>query len=611
VFLACLLLLVLLSAKKIESYDLGFHLKAGSWIIHHHSFPSKDTFTYTQNNQDYLDSHGLFQILVCILQSTLGYSSLTLMTIAVLLLVFLVFVFRMRLAGASSAWICLILLAAIVASERRFIVRPEIFSWFFLGLTLLILEFRGKNRNYLLFLPLIQLLWVNTEGLFILGWVAMLSHGCGGYFQRHKLDKPLLRAMALSLAADFLNPYFFNGVVFPFVLWTRLQNSDLHKQTISEFASVFKSLAFLGSHYDTSIHLFIFLFLALAIFLLSAFTWGKRKFHEIVLSGIFGFLAFTAVRNIPLFILVSAPYLPVMLRDWLQGREESVFQWKSVPIALLILILLLSARVGTNAFYISDRRVDRFGLGLGEMCLPLEAAHFIRENHLDGRILNSLDCGGWMDWQGIQPTFIDGRLEVTSDDFYLDYTNSYKPGGLDPLLARYKPELVLLDYNACAPWVDQLRNSQDWRLIYLDTCSALYAFQNYAPQLPPVTLSNLPNAMGIPIVAGDDMVAAVNQVDSNRVKTWLSGFYKPQIYPLGLSGLGLFTMKYGQYWVAQSLFLKSLEESGGGYEEFYYNLAIASLHLGDFSLGRLCLQDTLQLNPYNQEAREMFKHFSH
>jgi hypothetical protein len=363
-------------------------------------------------------------------------------------------------------------------------------------------------------------------------------------------------------------------------------------------------------HYDTHLHLFILFSMALAFLALTFLTWRNRKFHEIALLAASGFLAFSSVRHIPVFILLSIPYLPVMIRDRFHGREETFLRRKPVSMFFLLLVLLLCARVATNAYYISDRRVDRMGLGLGAECLPLGATRFLRENRLDGRILNSLDCGGWLDWQAPQPSFIDGRLEVIADDFSRDYTNSFKPGGLLPLLARYQPQLVMLDYNTSGPWADQLRDSPDWRLIYLDTCAALFAAKGYAPQLQPVDFPGLPNTLGISMSPDDETYAVVVQVSPAPLGTWLSGFYRTQTYPLGLSSLGLFSMKYGQYWVARSLFLKCLQEAGGGYEEIYFNLGIANLHLGNFSLGRLCLQDTLQLDPANPEALRMLKHFS-
>ncbi len=38
---------------------MGFHLRAGQWILQNHAFPDKDLFTYTVNQNDYVDLHWL------------------------------------------------------------------------------------------------------------------------------------------------------------------------------------------------------------------------------------------------------------------------------------------------------------------------------------------------------------------------------------------------------------------------------------------------------------------------------------------------------------------------------------------------------------------------
>ena len=234
--LACFLLLVLLSARKIGNYDLGFHLKAGQSILQTLSFPQKDTFTYTQTGRDYLDSNGLYQILLYILTKNLGYSSLTLLNTGIILLVFGILWFHIESAQAPSWGKVLIFLAAILAMERRFSIRPEVFSWLYLSLTLLILESRyHRTRNLLFLLPVVQWLWVNTEGLFMLGWAAMAAYGISGWLQEKKVDRALTRYFLLSIAADFINPYGVKGLLFPVQLWARLQSSSIYKQTITEF----------------------------------------------------------------------------------------------------------------------------------------------------------------------------------------------------------------------------------------------------------------------------------------------------------------------------------------------------------------------------------------
>ncbi|MFN3344045.1 MAG: hypothetical protein ACK412_00150 [Chloroherpetonaceae bacterium] len=44
--------------------DIGFHLHGGKWIWQHRAFPDKDAYTYTVPNNDYIDLHWLYQLLM-------------------------------------------------------------------------------------------------------------------------------------------------------------------------------------------------------------------------------------------------------------------------------------------------------------------------------------------------------------------------------------------------------------------------------------------------------------------------------------------------------------------------------------------------------------------
>ncbi len=482
-----------MSARKIGNYDIGFHLKAGQWILQTHSFPQKDTYTYTQSNRDYLDSNGLYQVLLYFFFRNMGYASITLLNMVVILLVFSLLWIRLQATQAPSWGKILIFLAAILVMERRFIVRPEVFSWFYLSLTLYILESRyQQSRNLLFLLPFIQWFWVNTEGLFMLGWAVMALYGLSEWLHENRVDRPLIGYSLLALGADFLNPYGYKGLLFPFELWTRLQNSSAYKQTISEFFSPWRFLANQNLQYDSNLHICIFFSLALLSLLLIIPSIRQRKLHELFLLGVFLFLASIAVRNIPLFMIIDAPFLAVCLADWKANPRWGWLYGPKAAFGLALLIVLFALRVTTNAFYVSDRRNDRMGLGLDSERLPVKAVQFMVQNRLDGRILNDLNFGGWLDWQGPQPTFIDGRLEVPEDSFYEQYRQSFNPAGLIPLLAITQAQLVVMEYNSSIPWADQLHRFQDWRLIYLDGCTAIYSRKDYAPQVPTLEYPDFP-----------------------------------------------------------------------------------------------------------------------
>ena len=123
-------------------------------------------------------------------------------------------------------------------------------------------------------------------------------------------------------------------------------------------------------------------------------------------------------------------------------------------------------------------------------------------------------------------------------------------------------------------------------------------------------LTPLNELLGLAPELDNAIYQQIDQMPPQPFQTWIQGFYHLQNYPMGLLNLGLFSMKYDQYMEARLLFLKGLKEAGGGYEEIYFNLAVANFHLGNLDLGRLCLQDTLQLDPSNSSAIQMLNNLN-
>lgn len=605
--LALAVLLLLLSARRIGSYDLGTHLRAGQWIVQNHAFPAKDVFTYTQNDRDYLDSNGLYQVLLYFMVEAFGYASLTLMNMGVLALVFFLLWKRLQGTGCHPLAACLLLFTALLMAERRFMIRPEIFSWLFLSSTLLVLELRARGRDFLYLLPFLQFFWINTEGLFILGWLVLAVYAVEGRLQGKRWDPKLVRYGLFSLGADLLNPAFLKGMFFPLLLWTRLQGSNLHKQTVVELFSPWRYLQVEKADYDSNLHVFLFFGTASILVILFSLTWRKRRLHELVLTAAFGYMACAAVRNIPLFALVCLPFLAAALRDAVPPGAWSRFSGKKTAWAAALFIALTAARVATNAFYISDRRLERLGLGLDPGRLPIGAADFLSQNRLDGRLLNHLNFGGWLDWRGPQPTFIDGRSEVMEDGFYREYLQSFSPMGLSLLAAHYQSQLILVDYNAAPQWVDQLRHFSDWRLVYLDSCSALYARKDYAPQIPALSFPGFLESRQVPTETGPSSEAQLGDLKPSRFRTWIRGFYRPQTYAMGDFSLGLFALKVGEVEAARNLLMEGFRRTDGDYGEVFYNLAVANLRLGDLELGRRCLEYSGALDPANPAVPQVLK----
>ena len=609
-FAACFLLLFLFACRQNVDFDMGFHLGGGRWIVQNHAFPPKDLFTFTSNQNDYQDPHWLYQVACYGLYLAGSYPAVGLFHLFFILAAFGLTAYRIRLAPVPL-WCCvLLLLPAVIADEIRFLYRPEIVSWVFLILTLWVLDLRmNRQKNLLVLLPLLQLVWVNFEGLFILGWVAMGAYLFSGWFHERRLDRPLLKYCLLSAAASLLNPYFFRGLLFPLQLVTKLQGPSIFKQYISELQSSWTLLEDPNSPFMPVLPIYTYRVFSLLLLTVIWLSFRRRKIHELLLAGAFFGLSVSAVRNVPFFFWVVLPIAAASLKDWLSegprvrgfigGLEKNKFLAGGLALALL----LAGARVLTGAYYVSDRRMVHNGLGMDAWRFPVEAAGYMAQNRLDGRLLNDLGYGGWLIWKGPGPVFIDGRLEVAGEGLFTRYRDSFRPGVLGSLLSDYGIEMVLADHMMDTPWTVQLMGMPGWRLLYFDAGSALYARKDYRPDLPSTSWESLLAQWGLQAPPPDSVLTDLAARPSSPLYDWLSGFWARQDYPMPLFRLGAFAYENGRFEEARAFFLEMLRRTQGRYFEVYYNLGAAYERLGRTDLSQLCYQRALALNPAYAPAR--------
>ncbi len=598
--LACFLLAVLLGARLLCDSDLGFHLRGGQWILQNHAFPSNDTFTYTVTSHDYLDIHWLYQVLLFSFYRLGGYILISLLNVGLVGILFFLTYRRLQLAQAP-AWLSVLLLSAVLfTTENRFRARPETLSWVLLSLTLWVLELRALRKRDLLFLlPLLHLFWANMEGLFPLGWLLMGLYWFSGFVHDRKSDKILLGYSLLSVAVCLLNPYFFRGWCFPFTLWKTVGTSNVFKQNIDEFQPTW---AYLSNPTHMMITFFYELFFILLLILILA-TFKRRKIHEYLLTAIFLAISLAAFRNIGLFMIACVPLVASCWKDlswnWLSCFQRAFLTKPLFAWGFTLVLLGLGLRVATGAYYIQNRRPEHFGLGLDEEAQPVQACRFLVQNKLEGRVLNSLSLGGWLDWQGLSgKTFIDGRLETMGSDVFSEYVASWGPGKLRPLLEKYQAQILLMKPQSPFQWILELRQMADWRPVYLDGVAAVFLRKGCGDGVPTLDYNRLMAENGI---AQDLVSGASALIQSPPLSAWKSfweDFARPVPYPFGLYNMGFFFTAYtGHPETAEPLFLEAIRRTSGKYPEFYYYLAGIFYSSNRFNEATLCMKRIAGANP--------------
>lgn len=600
---ACFVLLLVFSARTISDWDLGFHLKGGEWITRHLSAPKQDTFTYGAAGHEYVDSHCLYQVTVYLLYRLFGYSSLTLLNMGVILCVFVLLMFRVESREAPRWVACLFLFLAILMMEPRFNVRPDVVSWLFFTLTYLVLDLNfRKRRNLLGLLPVIQLFWVNMEGLFVLGWALCGAYFASGWFHQKKWDKPLFTWTVFSILAGFLNLNLIKGLLYPLGFISKLQGNDIFHASIYELYSPW----FLILKNNSKLGLVIYAFFSLAVIALFLLTLKKRKAHEGLILAAFFYLSSTASRNISIFTLACLPIGMACVSDFLKDKraffqkfQPHSFLRKVVPLISCVLILLLSLWVMNDNYYVDQEREHQFGIGLNRDYVPVQAADFLARNQLNGRIFNHLNLGGWLDWMAPQPPYIDGRLEAMGEDLFREFGDSLKPDGLSPLVAKYGLQMIIFDHQKVAQWHEELLNKLKWRPIYLDPRYVIYAAPDYAKQFPDVTQANMLERFQVPPFSEDQLMQVLNRPSPSSFGTWLGGFVHRRPDLTGWIDLALYCFGYNKFDEAHAFLMEALRQSDYRSADVYNIFGLFYLTEGKYPLSSLCAEKALSMKPGN------------
>jgi tetratricopeptide (TPR) repeat protein len=242
----------LLGCYEMGDSDIWWHLSGGRWILSHGRVPRLDPFTFASEHRAWIDIHWGFQVLVAAVYDLGGIAALILLAAAAGSSAVLVAVTARRrdwpIAITVLCW-----LPALVLVSWRFDPRPEIFTLLYIACFLAVLWRADQRPRLMWILPAIQVLWVNSQGLFILGPILvgfyLLEHvgklaverwrGTSAEVQRAKRWWPQVAGAAVAVAiACFVSPYGFDAVRFPFQIFPKVaDSSNIYKNYIDELAS--------------------------------------------------------------------------------------------------------------------------------------------------------------------------------------------------------------------------------------------------------------------------------------------------------------------------------------------------------------------------------------
>ncbi len=604
--------------------DIGRHLKVGEIIWQTKEVPKTNLFSFTEPNFPFINHHWLSEVIFFGIFSLAGFTGLILIKVVLIFAAFLLLFFIAK--NYAKFWpLTISFLLSIFIFIQRTEVRPEIFSFVILAFFLWVL-FQAKyssRSDWLWFLPLLELFWVNLHIYFFIGPFLVLAFFIDRLINKDYAHiKKIIAVLFLTFAATLINPNGIQGALLPFNVLNEYGYNIVENQTLSFFADFF----------GFSLSIFIFK-LSAAILIVSLILTAKKSRHrifEIIISAFFIYAGFKMLRNLPLYALVSFPIIAIVLTDiqdyllrfnlnraQVFRRVSSVFR-----ISVFVFLVFMIFLVTNNSFYKYASSSKTFGFSVPN---GLErAVDFVKQNKIKGPMFNNFDVGGYLIWRLYpqEKVFVDNRPEAYSVKFF---NETYKPmqkskEKWQEFSEKYSINFVFFGHKDTTPWGDNFLKSivknPDWKIIYINE-EAIVLVKNDKKNADIISKFSITDKNAIDSVDKTDSKIILSRVFYNIGWREASVYFAEEVIKLDpknqraylYKGLvhAYYTDKKNQQLAAENI--KKAINLGLKDSQYYTILGIVYMNLGRLDEARNILIKALELNENNKQAKEFLNKY--
>jgi hypothetical protein len=467
-----LITVALLGAEpRLIDPDTWWHVTVGQQILKTHTWPSSDTYSFTARGAHWIAYEWMGDVFLALPASAGGLIGLAwFQKGVVIVLTLLLYLYGYLVSGSSKA-ACIGSAVVLPIAPVAFTLRPQMFGYIFLLLTLICLQrFRDGHEKALWFLPPLFVVWANTHGSFVFGllvigvyWITgIVSFRVGGLIgqqlpqaQRVKL----LLAFLFCVLALLITPYGSQIAANPFEMATA---QPLNIANIQEWQPL--SLA-------NPVGVYILIF-AVGLFLAQVTLRLSYRIDELALLLFALYAAFAHLRFAMIFVLFIAPIVAKILARWVPAYDPAKDKYL-LNVAIIAMVTLAMVK-----FRPSERALK----AAVASDYPVHAVEYLRVHPQVTGMFNEYGWGGYLISQlgPAQPVFIDGRADL------YEYTGVFPDymvaaAGQAPaigMLARHDIRSCVL--NRTSALAALLAQSADWKKVYSDDLSVIFIRSGHA-----------------------------------------------------------------------------------------------------------------------------------
>jgi len=338
-----------------------------------------------------------FEVVQYLAERSAGLLGVQLFQVGLLVAALLMLYAAARTKGSRAAAFAVLLLALFVV-EPRAMPRPYLASCVGFAVCAWWLGRRstvhGPSSNVLFFLLFAAWSNFHSESLFGLVFVALsvIPHG------RAAASK--VKLLGLCTIATLATPYgwglwryLYENTAVP----SALRIAELEPPTMAAYPAFFAFLAILAVP-------------------LATMPPGPTP-SEIALAVFFAALGLRYIRFMPMIVFVAAPMLADRLQAWIERGWD-----RRAVLATAIAVMVVTAPASPRRM-LAAWRTGEAALAPKEYFSP-GAIEFIRLNNLKAPMFNSMNLGGYLDWELGGGTFIDSRLQAAPRERFVALTEA-------------------------------------------------------------------------------------------------------------------------------------------------------------------------------------------
>lgn len=454
--------------------DLGRHITIGKYILNEGIVPAYDLFSHTMHGQKLVAHEWVAQIVFALAYRAMELSGVVYLD-ALLIAITLLLVYeelvkreiKQLVAFFVTIWVAIV-------SSVHWLARPHIFTFFFVAIWSYWLEgfVSGRVKSIWRFW-LLMLIWANTHGAFISGfvvWGVYLIDWLWGFWQgrgEKEMGKHLALIGLFSFLVTFINP---SG-------WHLWETSIGY---ISNDFMTSHTREYLSPNFHIR-YLWPFMFMV-AFGLFSLVQDYRIRVRDGLLLAGWTIMALYSVRNFPLFAVITAPIFGKMTQAWaeklpvlsklnlsISNIEKTLRGNLWIYVSVLVFGILLWSGIpldmnGKGNVYLADK-------------MPVHAVEWLLENPQEGNKFNHFEWGGYILYRmwPQELVFIDGQTDFYGETLFREYVDVISINdGWENVLETYDVKWMLIPRDGILARYLYSINDDTWNVIYKDDLAVIF-----------------------------------------------------------------------------------------------------------------------------------------